>query len=198
MSQIDTVIFDVGKVLFDFSFAPFFEFLHLHGLKTEARQFLELVDQRAHEHGEVSAEEFLRRIESLLTVQPERTALIEAWSAIFSPIEEMHDLARSLRPAYRVLLLSNTSIMHWQELNGRHAIESLADGIITSHTVGIMKPAAKIYATAEERYQLRPAATVFIDDIEENIAAATARGWHGIHHRSPAETRRALCALGVQ
>ena len=59
-----------------------------------------------------------------------------------------------------------------------------------------MKPHAGIYAEAERRFALTPAATVFIDDRAENIAAARARGWHGIVHTDYARTRAALRAPG--
>jgi HAD superfamily hydrolase (TIGR01509 family) len=61
-----------------------------------------------------------------------------------------------------------------------------------------MKPHADIYAQAERRFALEPAATVFIDDRADNIDAARARGWHGIVHRDYAGTRAALRALAVR
>jgi hypothetical protein len=39
---------------------------------------------------------------------------------------------------------------------------------------------------------------VFIDDHAQNIAAAHARGWHGIVHAQLGGTRRALRDLGVE
>ena len=50
---------------------------------------------------------------------------------------------------------------------------------------------------AERRFALEPAATVFIDDRPDNIAAARVRGWQGIVHQDPPRTRAALAALGV-
>ena len=61
-----------------------------------------------------------------------------------------------------------------------------------------MKPSAAIYREAERRFDLDPAATVFIDDLERNVAGAQACGWNAIHHLSPLETRRSLRALGVR
>ena len=47
------------------------------------------------------------------------------------------------------------------------------------------------------RFALAPAHTVFVDDRADNIAAARARGWHGIVHADHAGTLRALRELGV-
>jgi 2-haloacid dehalogenase len=70
--------------------------------------------------------------------------------------------------------------------------------VLASFRVGAIKPAAAIYREAERRFDLDPAATVFIDDLSPNVAGAQACGWRAIHHRSPAETRRQLRALGVR
>ena len=43
----------------------------------------------------------------------------------------------------------------------------------------------------------RPASAVFIDDVMANVEGARAIGMHAVHHRSPAETIRALQALGL-
>lgn len=59
------------------------------------------------------------------------------------------------------------------------------------------KPEPEIYAAAESLTQLAGPDLLFIDDREENAAAAAQRGWHAIHHRSPGATLRALCELGL-
>ena len=74
----------------------------------------------------------------------------------------------------------------------------MGHGAIASFRVGAVKPSAAIYREAERRFDLDPAATVFIDDLERNVAGAQACGWTAIHHLSPLETRRSLRALGVR
>ena len=60
-----------------------------------------------------------------------------------------------------------------------------------------MKPDPGIYAIAEQRCQLVPARTVFIDDLPPNIAAAEARGWRGILHQDESTTRERLLAMAT-
>ena len=60
-----------------------------------------------------------------------------------------------------------------------------------------MKPHAGIYAEAERRFALEPAATVFVDDRADNIAAACGRGWQGIVHTGYQSTVGALRGLDV-
>jgi hypothetical protein len=45
---------------------------------------------------------------------------------------------------------------------------------------------------------LEPARTLFVDDRAANIVAASARGWRGIVHRTPAATEAWLAGCGVQ
>jgi 2-haloacid dehalogenase len=69
---------------------------------------------------------------------------------------------------------------------------------VASFRVGAVKPSSAIYREAERLLGLEPAVTVFVDDLPPNVAGAEACGWRAIHHRSPAETRRRLHALGVR
>jgi 2-haloacid dehalogenase len=99
---------------------------------------------------------------------------------------------------YRVYLLSNIGDLHWSYLDSTYGIGTVGHGAIASFRVGAVKPSAAIYREAERRFDLDPAATVFIDDLERNVVGAQACGWSAIHHSSPLETRRSLRALGVQ
>lgn len=59
------------------------------------------------------------------------------------------------------------------------------------------KPDPEIYAAAEQLTGCSGPDLVFIDDKQENAAAAAARGWRAIHHTSVAGTLRQLQELGL-
>jgi FMN phosphatase YigB (HAD superfamily) len=99
---------------------------------------------------------------------------------------------------YRVYLLSNVGDLHWRHLDERYGLERLTHGVVASFRVGAVKPSAAIYREAERRLGLEPAATVFIDDLQPNVAGAEACGWRAIHHRSAAETILRLGDHGVR
>jgi 2-haloacid dehalogenase len=44
---------------------------------------------------------------------------------------------------------------------------------------------------------IEPHEVVFIDDNLKNAQAATALGWHGVHHTSAAQTEAKLRELGL-
>ena len=59
--------------------------------------------------------------------------------------------------------------------------ESHFDVIVDSHEVGMRKPNPAIYRLTMDRLGASPATTAFLDDLEANVAAASALGMHGVH-----------------
>lgn len=74
--------------------------------------------------------------------------------------------------------------------------------IVVSGHVKLVKPDPAIYRAMHARIEphlpgVAPHELVFIDDNANNAAAATALGWHGIHHTSAAATEARLRELGA-
>ena len=200
MSIVSDVVFDVGRVLIDFSYDRFAAKLRRHGAEcTGAEDFLEHVDLLGYEHGEISSSEFLRQINGLLETALPEEELIAAWNDLFTPIHEMLALAGTLKPHCGVYLLSNTSEIHWQHIQQAYGLDKISHDRLASYEVGVMKPAPEIFAAACSRFDLRPETTVFVDDLEENVKGAIACSWHGIWHRDIASTKADLQRLtGVE
>jgi 2-haloacid dehalogenase len=110
----------------------------------------------------------------------------------------MVDLAHRLSDRYRVYLLSNIGDLHWAHVSREYRLHHIGHGALLSYLAGVMKPHEGIYIEAERRFALEPSRTVFIDDRAENIAAAKARGWHGIVHSGYDTTLAELRALSVE
>jgi len=196
--QIKTIVFDLGKVLIDFSFDPFAKFLKERGVEFESIQDLATnVRMIEHERGETSKDEFIENALSLLKVQTSAQELTSAWTNIFSPHQDMLDLCQSLKPNYTVCILSNTSIIHWEHLKATYDLDSRAHHLFASFEVGALKPNPVIYNAVLEKVNCKPSEMVFIDDIEENAIGATKCGWNGITHRGFLETKKELDRLGV-
>jgi HAD superfamily hydrolase (TIGR01509 family) len=109
----------------------------------------------------------------------------------------MVELAHRLSEAYRVYLLSNIGDLHWAHLSREYRFHRIGHGALPSYLAGVMKPHEGIYAEAERRFALEPAATVFIDDRSDNVATARGRGWQGIVHGGYQSTVEALRGLKV-
>jgi FMN phosphatase YigB (HAD superfamily) len=196
---IRNVVFDIGGVLLRLRYQPFVDYLVAAGIDmTDLPAWLQRVDLAAHERGEITGEEMLRRISTMARQPLDPDELRARWLDMFDRAQEMFELAGGLRDEYRVFLLSNIGDLHWQHLNARYGFDALTHGVVTSFRVGAIKPSAAIYRETERRFGLEPSATVFVDDLPPNVAGAQACGWRAIHHRTPADTRRQLRALGVR
>ena len=73
----------------------------------------------------------------------------------------------------------------------------LLDGVIVSGVEGVKKPDAEVFHLAEQRWNLTPASTVFVDDNSLNADAARELGWGGISFIDAGRTRRALAGMGL-
>jgi FMN phosphatase YigB (HAD superfamily) len=198
MSAIDTVIFDVGRVLVHLDFRRLLAFLDGHGIDvSHISELLTRIDLAAYERGAFDGDALLGRIESLATRPMDRAAMRGHWLDIFVPQEGMLDLARRLSRSHRVFILSNVGDLHWEHLDATLGIGSIGDGAIASYKVGVSKPDPVIYRRAEEAFRLDPRRTVFIDDMVANVDAARERRWHAIHHCDEPSTVEDLRALGV-
>ena len=196
MPLVSDVVFDVGRVLIDFSYERFAATLRRHGAKCAgAEDFLAEVDLLGYEQGKISSAEFLAQVNRLLSDPLPDAELIAAWKDLFTPMHEMLQLAGSLKQHCGVYLLSNTSEIHWQHIRQVYDLDSLSHDRLASYEVGVMKPAAEIFAVAGRRFNLQPATTVFVDDLEVNVKGAIACGWNGVWHRSFAQTRTELVRL---
>ena len=105
----------------------------------------------------------------------------------------------ALRPRYRTALLSNSFDGAREREEDRYHFAELVDFIIYSHEVGLAKPDPRIYALTSQRLGVQPQEIVFLDEVERNVAAAAASGFHTILYQhntqAIAEIERCLQAL---
>ncbi len=195
-ARVDAVIFDVGWVLVELNFAPLLSCLAQSSQQYSMKEVIAAIDLEAHERGEFDGAELVDRLHGL-TPGVDRMQVKRGWLDMFTPVTSMFELARALSDRYQVHLLSNVGDLHWAHLNNTYDLRALAHDVLPSYQAGVMKPDDEIYRLAEERFQLTPAHTVFIDDLLPNVAAARRRGWHAIQHVSPIQTMQSLRDLGV-
>jgi|SRR5579863_4121151 len=96
------------------------------------------------------------------------------------PNTELVGFLGSLRPRYTTALLSNSGVGARREEEARYQYSQLVDLIVYSHEAGVAKPDQRIYAIACEQLGVQPEGVVFLDDVERNVAAAAAYGFHAI------------------
>jgi len=116
--------------------------------------------------------------------------ILQRMFAASTSVPAMYDMIRAARGAgFRTGLLSNS----WGcDEYPRADFPGLFDAVVISGECGMRKPEQAIFLHAAKCIGLAPEQCVFIDDMEPNIAAATACGMTGVHHTEAAQTVAAV------
>lgn len=174
------VIFDVGRVLFDWDLR--YLFAKLIADPAELEWFVTNVVTPQwhfqHDAGRPAAEMVAER----KTEFPDHAALIDAYGARFNetipgPVPGSLDLVERLDAA-GVPLFAITNFGHdfWEAFRPTQPIFTRFRDVVVSGTEKLMKPDAAIYHLAIERFGIDPAGALFIDDNAKNVAGAESAG----------------------
>jgi 2-haloacid dehalogenase len=198
----DAVVFDLGGVLIDWN--PRYLYRTLFGGDTAAMEhFLTHVCSPAWNHQQDAGRSFAEGCAELVREFPDARPLIEAWRERFDetlggPIAGTVEILSALRergvPLYA---LSNWWAETFPIARARFDFLGWFDGIVISGEFGAAKPDPRIFAHLLETYGLPADATVFIDDVPANVAAAAAAGMQPILFTDPAALRVSLRGLGL-
>lgn len=124
---------------------------------------------------------------------------MERMAIAWTPIPQTVDLLYRLRATGHALFcLSNMHPASTAFLERAFTFWEVFAGQVISCRVGLCKPEPAIYAHLLERYRLAGPETIFIDDLDVNLAAAASFGIRTIRFEDPAQCARALRALGVE
>ena len=201
MDQIKGIIFDFGRVICDFDLGIFLRKAALYSGKSQAEldalmpSTMEFAT--AYETGLISSEEFFAQVSEKVALRMPVEEFVRAYTEIFTPIETTFDLIRRLKSGYRLGLLSNTSVLHFEKGIRPVSIFPLFDAVSLSYEVRSMKPDRIIYDDAIRKMGLPPGSCVYIDDIAENVAAGAALGLRAIRYTTYDALVSDLRRLGV-
>jgi len=151
------------------------------------------------DRGTLDREDAIRRAAARLGMaEGEIRRLLLAVPPSLVPIQETVDLLYRLKArGYPLYCLSNMHHASIEHLEREHRFFEVFRGIVISCRLKLCKPEPGIYAHALEANNLKAADTVFIDDVDVNIAAAAKAGIRTIQFRNTAQCERELRALGV-
>ncbi|MBO9695643.1 MAG: HAD family phosphatase [Sphingopyxis sp.] len=178
-----SVIFDVGRVLFDWDLR--YLFAKLIDDTDELEWFVINVVTPGwhfqHDAGRPLAEMVPERKAAF----PDHAPLIDAYATRFNetipgPMPGSLELVERLDAA-GVPLFAITNFGHefWEAFRPTQPVFDRFRDIIVSGTERLMKPDPAIYALAIERFGIDPAGAIFIDDNAANVAGAESAGIAG-------------------
>ena len=190
-NTIRNIIFDFGGVIINIDHSlPIKEFVRLGFPDPELVGTDGFQENLIHpfETGHMSAQEFRKRMRSYLKNHVTDQMIDDAWNTILLDIPPSRvELIRSLKANYRLFLLSNTNLIHYEryskDFRKEHdtPLESLFERSYWSFRSGIRKPDPEFYRVVITDNRLKYGETLFIDDTEENIESARAAGLPAFH-----------------
>ena len=149
------------------------------------------------DRGTLSVDEAIRRASRRTGITVDGLErLFEAVPRALVPMPDSVALVRSVRDAGTpVFVLSNLHRASLARIEADHDVFGLFDGRVVSCEVGACKPEPAIYRTVLERFDLDPAATVFVDDMQVNLDAAAALGIQTVRFEGAGPCRARLHSL---
>jgi glucose-1-phosphatase len=199
---IETIMFDLGKVLIDFSLEPALAAMRGRCSKPGADFDRIFHDSRLaflYESGEITTAEFYERLREAGGLEMDFADFHRAWCGMFNPNPLVSEtLLQTLRRKYPLILISNTNEAHVEYLAGRYPLLDYFEHKVFSFEVRLMKPDRRIFEHAIHLSGKSPGQLFFVDDREENVKAARDLGIHAHQFTCEDILVRVLSGLDVE
>ena len=190
------IVFDLGGVVFDWQPDKIIRRVFADS-KTQnlvKAEIFEHADWVELDRGTITLDQAIGRGASRTGLPRERIEkLLNDVPGSLTPIQETIDLIRSIRDSKnRFFVLSNMHIASISYLEKKYKIWDMFDGIIISSRIQKVKPEIEIYEYLLKEFKLNATETVFIDDMRENLTAASSIGIQTIRFVDAAQCRQGL------
>ena len=194
------VVFDLGGVVF--SWQPdqiiknvFEDKETQEKVKSEIFSHPEWLDL---DKGILDRDEAIER--SAIRTKLPRSKISELWQQIPLSLTPDGDTVRLIHSVKRygnkVFVLSNIHLASIEYIEQEYSFWDIFDGIVISCRIQMVKPDAEIYEYLLNKYGLVASETIFIDDTEINLTAATRLGIKPIRFENPNQCECELKKIG--
>jgi len=126
-------------------------------------------------------------------LRPDISKLMNKIPQFLTPIDESIDLLHSIRDTdNKFFVLSNMHFASIAHLEREYTIWDMFDGMVISCRIQKVKPEIEIYQHLLTEHSLVAEETVFIDDMDVNLVAATSLGINTIKFVNSSQCRQDL------
>lgn len=198
--MINTIVFDVGRVLVDFNWRTYLKSFHYDEKTKNAiaeGMFLSETWQKF-DRSEMSDQQLIDEfISHIPEYAKEVREVFEHCGKTVSVYEDTKDWIDELKQdGYKIYVLSNyPKKMYEDTVDTQLVFLKKIDGGIFSYEVKMIKPEHAIYKALIEKFNINPKEAVFLDDNKANIKAGNEVGFHTILVTNPKEAREQLREL---
>lgn len=195
---INNIIFDFGGVIIDIDYNRAIRAFEEKGLSNFTKYFTGVEQSAVFDEldkGNISQEDFIKYMKGLFENKLSDREIVDIWNLILIGIPPKRiELLKELKNHYRIFLLSNTNIIHYQKYNDdllkKYGVPDIAmffEKAYFSFKLGLRKPGKEIFELAIKDNELIPEETLFIDDCEPNLVEPEKLGIKTFHLKSGTE-----------
>lgn len=186
--MIKNLLFDLGGVIIDLcrmNCVASFERLGMKNVSNFLGEYSQKGPFLQLEEGLISEDEFRQEVRNLIAGDVSDEQIDNAFCDFLAgiPPHRLEQL-RKLKEKYNIYMLSNTNSIMW---NSRIAEEfrkegfereDYFDGMVTSFEARCIKPNVEIFNYVTANLGIEPHETLFLDDSQNNLDAASTLGFH--------------------
>ncbi len=191
-SSINTIIFDLGGVLFDIDYRKTSDAFMKLGMKDFDAAYSQAAQSQVFdefEKGNVNNEIFRNFIRENISSQLKDEEIDAAWNAMLIGMEPIKfSTLEILKTKFPLYLLSNTNGIHLPKVfemiatqTPEHSLENSFNHCYFSNQIHLRKPDAEIFEFVIQQNNLQPSKTLFIDDSIQHVEGAKKVGLQAFH-----------------
>lgn len=191
-TDIKNIIFDLGGVILNIDYHLTSQAFKNLGLADSDNNYSQAKQSHLFdrlETGVVEPEQFRQQLKSYFSQTVSDAELDTAWNAMLLDLpQERIDLLKELSKKYRLFLLSNTNIIHYQAYSsylkktfGKMIFDEIFEKQYLSFKIGMRKPDKEIFELVLNENKLLASETLFVDDSIQHIEGAEKTGIAAYH-----------------
>ncbi len=200
---IKDIIFDLGNVLVDFDHTIAAKRLSAFTDKDAGTIYNLFFDSELtglFEEGKISPPDFFLKVKEALELKLDYDGFLPIWNEIFFLSQKniaVYNLANSLKGGYKLTLLSNINVLHFDFIKKTFPVFGAFHNILASCQLGLRKPQSQIYEKTLAILKASGAEVFYADDRPELVRSAAALGLRAFVFTGVEKLRQDLLKSGI-
>ncbi len=201
MSDKKIVVFDLGKVIFDYNIEEMAKKFIKFSRETDP-DFTSIYPATfLYEKGQISSKDYYDEVVKLLKLENlSFEDFSKIWNEIFTANEDIIEIIKEISKKNTVALLSNTNELHFEYLYNlnKNFFDTCFKKLHVSYLMNTRKPEKDIYRQVIDFHKVSPENIFFTDDVPDNVKAAKAQGIKAFLFEGAEKLKEDLKSFGIE